>query len=72
MYVFGGVKTCNKRVADLHQIWLTVPSLKRQAWMKVVKILKSNNQLNKETLKSLGIPKVFLEFIDDSDGVLAA
>lgn len=66
MYIFGGIDDDSMRKSDLYKMWLCAPSLKEQAWMKVVELLKKNNQLNKEALKYLGIPKNFHHRVNDS------
>ncbi|XP_066925669.1 kelch domain-containing protein 10-like isoform X5 [Clytia hemisphaerica] len=72
MYIHGGLTTKGNRVSDLHQLWLQVPTLTRMAWMKVVQQLRDNNQLTKETLIKLKIPRHFIGFIDDKIDVIAA
>jgi len=49
----------------MYTILLAVPTLKRLAWTKTVQILQQSGNLNKEILKKLGIPKVFLQYVDD-------
>ena len=67
MYVFGGIDMpSNERMNDLHKLWVRAPSLREQAWLKVVERLKMNGQLNKDVLIQLGVPRNFHYRVDDS------
>lgn len=72
VYTFGGTNQFGKRMDDLHQAQLDVLTLKRQAWLFVVKILQNNGVLDRKTLKLLGIPKCFAELVDDKSILAAA
>jgi len=72
LYVYGGVTNKGKRVDDLHELWLKVPSLQRQAWMKVVEQLRKTNSLRREVLTQLRVPKHFVDYIDEPMDVVAA
>lgn len=65
MYVFGGVDSDAKRVSDLHYVRLSVPPLRRLAWVRCVKLIQRNGKVSKEVLIKLNIPKCFWHWIDD-------
>ena len=66
MYVFGGVDANRRRRNNLHKMWMRAPSLKEQAWIKLVEHLKSKDLLTKEVLIKMGVPSNFYPRLDDT------
>lgn len=64
LFVFGGTNTSGERVNHLHKLQLGLKSLRRLAWLEVSKRLQANKCLDWETLRKLGIPRCFDEWLD--------
>ena len=66
MYVFGGTDSQQLRTNKLHKMWLCAPSLKEQAWMKIVRELQKVERLTKESLIELDVPTNFHHRLNDT------
>lgn len=65
MYVFGGANGNGDRVSDLHYVCLTVPPLRRLAWIRCAQLLQRNGKFSKEALAQLNVPKCFWRWVDE-------